>query len=79
MARNLTIRVSDEAARWARRKAAEEDTSISRWLGDLLERQMRQGEAYWAAYEHWKKLRPERAPVPASQRWSRTETHARRG
>lgn len=77
MARNITIRLSDEAARWARRKAAEEDTSVSRLVGEMLERQMKLTDAYWQAFEQWKRLRPQKAKVPAAARWSREETHAR--
>jgi len=77
VARNITIRISDEAARWARRKAAEEDTSVSRLVGEMLERQMRQTDEYWAAYERWKVDHP-LAKVSASDRMSREEVHERR-
>src|SRR5271165_6009072 len=39
--KNITITVSEEAARWARRKAAEENTSVSKLVGRMLEEQMR--------------------------------------
>jgi hypothetical protein len=52
--RNVTIRISDEAVLWARRKAAEENTSVSRLVGEMLERQMRLSDEYWQAFEHWK-------------------------
>jgi hypothetical protein len=38
--RNVTIRFPEEAVRWARGKAADEDTSVSRMVGALLEREM---------------------------------------
>ena len=58
MLKNITVRVSEEVARWARRKAAEENTSVSKLVGKMLEDQMRQTDAYWKAYEDWKKLKP---------------------
>lgn len=36
--RNVTITVDDEVARWARVRAAEEDTSVSHLVGDLHDR-----------------------------------------
>ena len=74
---NVTIKISEDAARWARRRAAEENTSVSRLVGDMLERQMRLSDEYWKAYEHWKKMRPA-ASLGASQRMSREEVHERR-
>ena len=62
---------------WARRKAAEENTSVSRLLSDLLEREMRLSDAYWRAFEHWKSHRPTGA-AGATQRMSRDEVHERR-
>jgi hypothetical protein len=75
--RNITITVSEEAARWARRKAAEEDTSVSKLVGRMLEDQMRRTDEYRAAYESWRKLKPIRG-VRAAERMTREEAHARR-
>ena len=75
--RNLTIRISDEAVLWARRKAAEENTSVSRLVGEMLERQMRLSDQYWRAFEHWKSNHP-LAATGAAERLSREEVHERR-
>jgi hypothetical protein len=72
--KNITIKISDEAALWARRKAAEENTSVSRLVGEMLERQMRLSDEYWRAYEHWKSVRP-LARFGAARRMSREEAH----
>lgn len=77
MAKNVTIRISDEAAHWARRKAADENTSVSRLVGDMLERQMRLTDEYWRAFDHWKSNQP-LASHSATERLSRTEVHERR-
>lgn len=77
MATNVTIKISDQAALWARRKAAEENTSVSRLVGEMLERQMRLTDEYWQAFEHWKSNRP-LARAGAAQRISREEVHERR-
>lgn len=80
MQRNITIRISEEAARWARRKAADENTSVSRLVGEMLERQMRMSDEYAQAYERWKKLVPPGGVpgVDASRRAGRAESHERR-
>jgi len=75
--RNITIKISDETALWARRKAAEEDTSVSRLVGEMLERQMRLTDDYWRAFEHWKSNRP-LAAAGAAQRMTREQVHERR-
>ena len=77
MHKNVTIRLSEEAASWARRKAAEENTSVSRLVGEMLEREMRLSDDYWKAYERWKSTRLE-GGYGAANRASREETHERR-
>lgn len=74
--KNMTITVREDVARWARKKAAEDNTSVSKLVGQMLERQMRMTDEYWAAYERWKKIR---IPGIASGRLlTREETHERR-
>ena len=73
----MTITVTEEVARWARRKAAEEDTSVSKLVGRMLEEEMRRTDAYWRAYEEFKKLKP----IPgfdASKRLKRDQLYERR-
>ncbi len=77
MPKNITLKLPDETALWARRKAAEEDTSVSKLVAALLEREMRLSDAYWRAFEHWKSHRPA-AAAGAAGRMSRDEVHERR-
>jgi hypothetical protein len=75
--RNITITVSEEAALWARRKAAEENTSVSRLVGQMLENQMKLTDEYWRAFEEWKKIGPIRG-IDAAGRLNREQAHGRR-
>jgi hypothetical protein len=75
--KNITIKLPEETALWARRKAAEEDTSVSKLIGAMLEREMRLSDAYWRAFEHWKSRHPSAATGTAG-RMSRDEVHERR-
>lgn len=38
--------LDEDVARWARIEAAREDTSVSRFLGDLLRQRMERAEGY---------------------------------
>ncbi len=79
MLKNVTITLDLEVARWARKKAADEDTSVSKLIGRLLEREMRASDSYWRAFEEWKKLpRDLGVPIDASKRFTRDEAHERR-
>ena len=78
MAKNLTITVEEEALRWARHEAAEKGISVSKLVGQMLEREMRQTDAYWKAFERWKQISKKGLDVDAPNRLSREETHERR-
>jgi len=73
--KNVTISLDRDLAHWVRRKAADEDVSVSKLISRLLEREMRASDRYWRAYEEWKKLHIE---LDASQRFTREEAHERR-
>lgn len=73
----MTITVSEETALWARRKAAEQNTSVSKLVGEMLENQMRQTDEYWRAFERWKRIEP-LSGMDAGRRLDREEAHERR-
>ena len=77
VAKNITIKISDELAIWARRKAGEENTSVSRLVSEMLERQMRLSDEYWRAYERWRG-RDAVAAQGGGGRMGREELHERR-
>lgn len=75
--KNITITVSEEVAHWARKKAAEEDISVSKLVGRVLEAQMRVSDEYWHAYERWKKIGSIKG-IDAAGRLTRDKAHGRR-
>jgi len=75
--KNMTITVTEEVARWARKAAAEENTSVSKLVGHMLEDEMRRRDEYWEAYEKWKKIKPIKG-FDASKRLNQDELHERR-
>ena len=77
MLKNVTITLTEEVAKWARTKAAEQNTSVSKLVGRMLEEKMRQTDEYWTAYEQLKRIKP----IPgfdASKRMTREQANERR-
>jgi len=62
--KNVTVKLSDEAAEWIRIHAAERKASVSRILGEMVEERMRASSRYEAACRHFltRKLRPLKNP-----------------
>lgn len=74
--KNVTITVEEDALKWARKQAAEKNTSVSKLVGRMLEDKMRLTDEYWAAYERMKKIKP--IPGLAANRLTREEANERR-
>jgi hypothetical protein len=74
--KNVTITVPEEVAHWARKRAAEQNTSVSKLVSRLLEEEMRLSGDYWRAFERWKQIRPIQG-MNAAERMSRDESHGR--
>jgi hypothetical protein len=74
--KNVTITVTEEVARWARRQAAEQNTSVSKLVGRMLEDEMRRTDDYWKAYETIKKIKPIKG-LDASKRLKRDELYTK--
>jgi hypothetical protein len=51
--KNVTITLDERTALWARVEAAKAGKSLSRWIGDRLEEQMRQGTDALAELEEF--------------------------
>ena len=77
MKKNITITLPEEAARWARVRAAELDTSVSRLVGDLLTDLMHQEEGYRAAMRLVLVRKPVKLSARGARYPTRDELHAR--
>jgi hypothetical protein len=51
--KNITVTLDTETAAWVRVKAAEKNMSVSRFLGDLLQQEMKQRVSYQRAMERF--------------------------
>jgi hypothetical protein len=65
--KNVTITLDEEVARWARIKAAEQDTSVSRLVGEMLREKMLNEQSYHSSMKRYLS----RKPRPLSQRGAR--------
>jgi len=80
--KNVTITLDDETARWARIRAAERNTSVSRLVGEMLRDEMEKQQGK-RRVEYEKAMRDYLAiaPVPLRQpgeKWpTREEVHER--
>lgn len=58
--RNMTITLEEDVARWARIQAAMENTSVSRYLGEMLKDQMLRVQNYEEAMTDYLSRKPRR-------------------
>jgi hypothetical protein len=56
--KNLTITLDEETARLARIRASEREMSLSRYIGEVLRKELRHDDAYEAAYRAWRAEKP---------------------
>jgi len=75
--RKITITVSEKTARWAKTKAARENSSVSKMIRCLLDNEMRSNDEYWRAYDRWKRIGCIKG-IDADSRLSREQAHERR-
>ena len=78
--KNVTITLDEETAAWARVHAAEENISLSRFIGELLRRQMRESREYQDAMRSYLSRGSfEVLRGPAERYPAREELHDRAG
>jgi len=74
--RNITISLDEEVARWVRVWAAEHDTSVSRFVGDLLQARMESERGYERAMKAFLARPPKELKIQGRYP-SREEIHER--
>jgi hypothetical protein len=75
--KNVTITLEEEVARWARIKAAEKNTSVSRLVGEMLREKMQAEEDYRLAREQYLAQGPQRLKKIGTPYPRREELHER--
>lgn len=77
MKKNVTVTLDEETARWVRIEAARRDTSVSRYLGELLEERRARVEGYETARRQFMAREPRPLRGPGEPLPSRGERHER--
>lgn len=75
--KNVTITLEADVARWARIHAAEQDTSVSRLVGELLREKMLREGNYRSAMQHYLSQAPRQLKRPDAKYPTREELHER--
>lgn len=75
--KNITITLDEEVARWARLRAAERETSVSRLVGEMLREKMMEEQAYETAMQAYLSRSPIQLKEPNQPYPSRSELHER--
>ena len=75
--KNVTITLDEKTAAWARKHAADQSTSLSRFIGELLERSMRQSREYEQAMRSYLGRGPTKLGKRGAGYPSRDEIHDR--
>jgi hypothetical protein len=77
--KNVTITLDETVARWARIRAAERNTSVSRLVGEMLRERMVADDRYAIAMERYLAQRPSRLRPPRKALPKRDDLHDRSG
>jgi hypothetical protein len=75
--KNVTITLDEKVARWARIRAAEEDTSVSRLVGEMLREKMFEESAYEASMHAYLDQSPGKLKKEGQTYPDREELHDR--
>lgn len=77
--KNITITLDERTAAWARSHAARLEMSLSRYVGELLERTMRESREYERAMREYLAKRPTKLKKRVGRYPTREELHERTG
>ena len=75
--KNVTITLDEEVARWARIRAAESNTSVSRLVGEMLRDKMLEEKSYRIAMDQYLSQPPTALKDPAVKYPTREELYGR--
>ena len=75
--KNVTITLDEDVARWARIRAAELNTSVSRLVGEMLRERKQEEDRYQAAMKQYLSQEPELLRQPGAKYPRREELHDR--
>lgn len=75
--KNVTITLDEKVASWARIRAAEQETSVSRLVGEMLKEKMRAEESYNTSMQYYLSKAPNLIKEPGTKYPAREKLHER--
>jgi hypothetical protein len=75
--KNITITLDEKTAAWARKQAAARDMSLSRYIGELLQLNLRQAREYERAMRRFFSVKPVKLKEAEDHYPSREELYDR--
>lgn len=75
--KNVTITLDEKIAAWARQNAAHRNISLSRFVGELLEKTMRESREYESAMREYLSRKPSPLKRPRARYPARDKLHER--
>ena len=75
--KNITITLDEKTAVWARVHAAKNNKSVSRLVGEMLQKHMHESREYDEAMQHWLTRKPYKFARPGGRNPTREELHDR--
>ena len=75
--KNVTITLDEKVAAWARIRAAERETSVSRLVGEMLKDKMIEEETYQTSMQYYISQPPEFIKEPGTKYPNRETIHER--
>jgi hypothetical protein len=75
--KNITITLDEQTAKWARAYAAEKGMSLSRFVGEVLRKEMPKSQSYERAMQSWLAREPWTLRFPGEKLPTREEIYDR--
>lgn len=75
--KNVTITLDEKVAAWARIRAAEQETSVSRLVGEMLKEKMIEEESYQVSMQQYLSQAPSLLKKPGTKYPDREKLHER--
>lgn len=75
--KNVTVTLDEDTAARARVQAAERKMSLSRYIGEVLRKELRDADEYEAAHRAWRKSKPFPLKGPPERLPKRDEIYER--
>lgn len=75
--KNITISLDEQTAKWAREQAATQGLSLSRYVGEVLRKEMPRSQSYERAMRSWLAREPWTLTSPGEKLPTREEIYDR--